>query len=135
MHSNRCPLPTLPLSSQKSDIPASEPFIYKETVEHITNCEFLLKIYHIFSFWKSLLSTKLTPTLSAIFRTNHIRSRLAFMRTSRETYFRLKANHKAWTGSVPLCPSCSLVTNLIYCRYKVTNFLIHVIMRANSLKM
>ena len=50
-------------------MPASEPFISKGTVEHISNCEFLLKIYHFPSFWKSLSSTKLTytPMLSAIY--------------------------------------------------------------------
>ena len=48
-------------------MPASEPFISKGAVEHIPNCELLLKIYHFPSFWKSLSSTKLTytPTLSA----------------------------------------------------------------------
>ena len=52
-----------------SDMPTSELFISKETVEHTLNCEFLLKIYHFPSFWKSLSSTKLTytPTLSAIY--------------------------------------------------------------------
>ena len=50
-------------------MPASEPFITKGTVEYTSNCEFLLKIYHFPSFWKSLSSTKLTytPTLSAIY--------------------------------------------------------------------
>ena len=57
------------ISSPKSNMPASEPFISKGTVEHTSNCEFLLKIYHFPSFWKSLSSTKLTytPTLSAIY--------------------------------------------------------------------
>ena len=57
------------ISSPKSYMPASEPFISKGTVEHTSNREFLLKIYHFPSFWKSLLSTKLsyTPTLSAIY--------------------------------------------------------------------
>ena len=57
------------VSSPKSKMPASEPFISKGTVEHTLNCEFLLKIYHFPSFWKSLSSTKLTytPTLSAIY--------------------------------------------------------------------
>ena len=55
------------ISSPKSDMPASEPFISKGTIEHSSNCEFLLKIYHFLSFWKSLSSTKLTytQTLSA----------------------------------------------------------------------
>ena len=55
------------MSSPKSDMPASEPFISKGTIEHSLNCEFLLKIYHFLSFWKSLSSTKLTytKTLSA----------------------------------------------------------------------
>ena len=55
------------MSSPKSDMPASEPFISKGTVEHSLNCEFLLKIYHLLSLWKSLSSTKLTytKTLSA----------------------------------------------------------------------
>ena len=57
------------ISSPKSDMPASEPFISNGTIEHSSNCEFLLKIYNFLSFWKSLSSTKLTytPTLS---RTN-----------------------------------------------------------------
>ena len=42
------------ISSPKSDMPASEPFISKETVEHALNCEFLLKMYHFSSFWKAL---------------------------------------------------------------------------------
>ena len=37
-------------SSPKSDMPASEPFISKGTIEHSSNCEFLLKIYHFFFF-------------------------------------------------------------------------------------
>ena len=67
------PLESVPafdtISSPKSNMPASEPFISKGTVEHISNCEFLLKIYHFPSFWKSLSSTKLTytPMLSAIY--------------------------------------------------------------------
>ena len=48
--------------SPKSDMPASEPFISKGTIEHSSNCEFLLKMYHFLSFWKSLSSTKLTYT-------------------------------------------------------------------------
>ena len=50
-------------------MPASGLFISKGTVEHSSNCEFLLKIYHFLSFWKSLSSTKLayTQTLSAIY--------------------------------------------------------------------
>ena len=57
------------ISSPKSDMPAGEPFISKETVEHSSNCEFLLKVYHFLSFLKSLSSTKLTytRTLSAIY--------------------------------------------------------------------
>ena len=57
------------ISSPKFDMPASEPFISKGTVEHTSNCEFLLKIYHFPSFWKSFSSTKLTytPTLYAIY--------------------------------------------------------------------
>ena len=56
-------------SSPKSNMPASEPLISKGTVEHTSNCEFLLKIYHFPSFWKSLSSIKpaYTPTLSAIY--------------------------------------------------------------------
>ena len=46
------------ISSPKSDMPASEPFISKGTIEHSSNCEFLLKIYHFLSFWRSLSSTK-----------------------------------------------------------------------------
>ena len=57
------------ISSPKSDMPASEPFISKGTIEHSSNCEFLRKIYHFLSFWKLLSSTKLTytQTLSAIY--------------------------------------------------------------------
>ena len=57
------------ISSPKSNMPASEPFISKGTVEHTSNYEFLLKMYHFPSFSKSFSSTKLTytPTLSAIY--------------------------------------------------------------------
>ena len=62
------PLELLPafdtISSSKSNMPASEPFISKGIVEHTSNCEFLLKMYHFPSFWKSLSSTKLTYTLT-----------------------------------------------------------------------
>ena len=54
-------------------MPASEPFISKGTVEHSSNCEFLLKIYHFLSFWKLLSSTKLTytgPNVLRYLRTN-----------------------------------------------------------------
>ena len=73
----------------KNDMPASEPFISKETVKHSSNSEFLLKIYHFLSFWKSLSLTKLTytQTLSAIYALT-----LVLMRTSRKTHFRLWAN-------------------------------------------
>ena len=48
-------------------MPASEPFyISKGTIEHSSNCEFLLKIYHFLPFWKSLSSTKLTYTQNAL---------------------------------------------------------------------
>ena len=72
-HPSRCPLSTLYLRQNLICPPASclylkELFISKGTVEHTSNCEFLLKIYHFPSFWKSLSSTKRTntPTLSAI---------------------------------------------------------------------
>ena len=54
-------------SSQKSNMSASPPFIFKETLEGTSNCESLLKIYRFPSFLKSLSSTKPTPTLSAIY--------------------------------------------------------------------
>ena len=59
------------ISSPKANKPPSEPFISKGNVGHASNCEFLLKIYHFPSFWKSLSSTKLTPTLSAIYALPH----------------------------------------------------------------
>ena len=62
-HLNRSPFPKH-VSSQKSDTPASEPFIL--TADHISNCEFSLKIYHLPSFWKSFSSTKPTPMLFSI---------------------------------------------------------------------
>ena len=54
--------PSETLSSPKSDMPASKPFISKGSIEQSSNCEFLPKIYHLLSFWKSLSSTKLTYT-------------------------------------------------------------------------
>ena len=63
--------PSDTISSPKSDMPASEPFISKGTIEHSSNCEFLLKIYQFLSFWKSLSSTKLTYT-----QTHQLRSDL-----------------------------------------------------------
>ena len=57
------------ISSPKFNMLASEPLIYRGTVEHTSNCVFLLKIYIFPSFWKSLSLTKptYTPTLSAIY--------------------------------------------------------------------
>ena len=46
------------MSSLKSDMSASEPFISEETVEHTSDCELLLDIYHLPSFLKSLSSIK-----------------------------------------------------------------------------
>ena len=59
------------ISSPKANKPPSEPLISKGNVGHASNCEFLLKIYHFPSFWKSLSSTKRTPTLSAIYALPH----------------------------------------------------------------
>ena len=75
------------ISSPKSDMPASEPFISKGTIKHSSNCEFLLKIYHFLSFWKSLSSTKLTYTQTLSAQTYALT--LVLMRTSRKTHFRL----------------------------------------------
>ena len=55
------PLVSDTISLLKSDTHASEPFLSEEIVQHTLNREFLLKIYHLPSFWKSLSSTKLTP--------------------------------------------------------------------------
>ena len=59
------------ISSPKYNMPANEPFMSKGTVEHTSNCEFLLKIYHFPSFWKSIPfidKTYLYPNaLSAIY--------------------------------------------------------------------
>ena len=111
------------ISSPKSDVPASEPFISKGIIEHSSNCEFLPKIYHFLSFWKFFpSSTKLTytETLSAQIYA------LSSVRTYRKTHFRLWANlqitlvtmpyHKVMTRSVPLCPHmfsclCTIVRN------------------------
>ena len=71
------------ISSPKSDMHASEPFISKETVEHISNCEFLAQDIPL-SFY---LEVAFIDKTFRYLRTNHIRSRLAFMRTSRKTYF------------------------------------------------
>ena len=80
------PLESLPasdtISSPKSDMPASEPFISKGTVEHTSNCEFLLKIYHFPSFWNWVAfidKTYLYLNALRYLRTNHIRSRLALV--------------------------------------------------------
>ena len=111
------------ISSLKSDMTAGQPLISEETVEHTSSCEFLLKIYHLPSLWKSLHQQNSPPVIL----TNHIRSSLAIMRTSRKTFFRSRANlwitsvemtyPKPWTWSVPLCPlifswQCQLIFNL-----------------------
>ena len=115
------------ISLPKSDMPASKLFISKRSIEHSSDCEFLLKIYHFLSFWKSLSSTKLTYTqaLSAKIYT----LTLVLMRTFRETHFRLWTNreitlvtmtyHKPMTGSVPLCP---LMSSWSYIRHKINIF-------------
>ena len=83
------PLESLPasdtISSPKCDMPASEPFISKETVEHTSTYELLLKIYHFPSFLEVAFIDKTYPNALRYLRTNYIRSRLAFMRTSRKT--------------------------------------------------
>ena len=66
-HPKRFPLPTLYLRQNLICPPASRLYL-KELLNILHwNCEFLLKIYHFLSFWKSLSSTKLTytQTLSA----------------------------------------------------------------------
>ena len=53
-------------------MPASEPFISKETVEHSSNSEFLLKIYH-YSFFLEVAFTDKTylyPNALRYLRTN-----------------------------------------------------------------
>ena len=107
------------IPSPKSSMPASEPFISKGTVEHASNCEFLLKIYHFPSFWKSLTSTKptYTPTLSAIYaltisdrgqgslNVDVSENTLPFVSQSINNFSYLSMTyHKAYTWSVPLCP-------------------------------
>ena len=97
------------ISSPKSDITASEPFIYKGTIEYSSNCEFLLKIYHFLSFWKSLSSTKLTYTqtiyaLTLVFNADVSENTLPFVSQSVTMTY-----HKPMTGSVPLCPVSALL--------------------------
>ena len=62
------------ISSPKSDMPASESFISKETVEHTSNCEFLVKIYHFPSFLEVAFidKTYLYPNALRYLRTNSI---------------------------------------------------------------
>ena len=101
------------ISSPKHDMPASEPFISKGTIEHSSNCEFLLKIYHFLLFWKSLSSTKLTytQTLSAqiyaltlvLTNADVSENTLPFVSQSIITLVTM-TYHKPMTGSVPLCP-------------------------------
>ena len=78
------------ISLPNSDMPTSEPFISKGTIEHSSNCEFLLKIYHFLSFWKLLSSTKRTYTQALSAQIYALT--LVLMRTSRKTHFRLWAN-------------------------------------------
>ena len=54
--------------SLKSHMPASEPFISKETTEYTSNFEFLLKIYHfaLFFFLEVAFIDKTYQTLSAV---------------------------------------------------------------------
>ena len=84
-----------------------------ETVAHTLNCEFLLKIYHFPSFWKSLSSTKLSPTLSAIYTLTAHRIEVCLYADVLENILPFESQsinwtlvamtyHKAWTGSVPL---------------------------------
>ena len=62
------------ISSPKSDMPASEPFISKGTIEYYLNCEFSLKIYHFNSLFLEVAfidKTYLYPNaLSSDLRTN-----------------------------------------------------------------
>ena len=128
------------ISSPKSDMPASEPFISKGTVEHTSNCEFLLKIYHFPSFWKSLSSTKLTytPTLSAIYALTPYQievslnadvseNTLPFVSQSINNLLVTMTYHKAWTGSVPLCPPHVLLSGIEQFLSKKYRFLIQTL--------
>ena len=54
------------ISSPKSDVPASEPFISKGTVEHSSQCEFLLKKYHFFFFLEVAFTDKTYPYPNAL---------------------------------------------------------------------
>ena len=60
------------ISSPKSDMPASEPFISKGTIEYSSNCEFLLKTYHFLSFLEVAFidKTYLYPNALHYLRTN-----------------------------------------------------------------
>ena len=99
------------ISLPKSDMPTSEPIISKGTIEHSSNCEFLLKIYHLLSFWKSLSSTKLIYTQSSDLRTNLSlnadvsENTLPFVSQSINNFsdYDISQTHDM-TGSVPLCP-------------------------------
>ena len=46
------------ISLLKSDMPASKSFISDETVQHTSHREFLVKKYHLLSFWNSLSPLK-----------------------------------------------------------------------------
>ena len=117
------------ISSPKSNMPASEPFTSKGTVEHTSNCEFLLKKCHFPSFWKSLSSTKLTytSTLSPIYApaiSNRGQGSLnADVSENTLPFVSQSINHFSdydMTGSVPLCPLMLswLPTNYIAFHYK-----------------
>ena len=97
-------------------MPASEPFISKGTVEHTSNCEFLLKLYHFPFLWILLSSTKLTvtPILSAIYvlipyqievslNADVSENTLPFVSQSINNFSDYDIPQSV-TGSVPLCP-------------------------------
>ena len=113
------PLESLPasdtISSPTSYMPASEPFISNETVEHTSNCEFLLKIYHLPSFGSRFHRQNL-PQRSPLFTHKPHQIEVSFMRTTRKSYFRFESQSINNFGGYDVsqrvdweCPLCPLM--------------------------
>ena len=83
------------ISSSKSNMPASEPFISKGIVEHTSNCEFLSRYTTWLLFGSHFHRQNVPiPQGSPLFthQPYQIKDRVVLMRTSRKTHFRLWAN-------------------------------------------
>ena len=94
------------ISSPKSDMPAGMSFISKGTVEHSSNCEFLLKIYHFISFWNALRYLRTNLSINA----DVLENTLPFVSQSINNFSDYDISQSHDWECPALSPPCSLVS-------------------------